>query len=395
MPDFIEFLPLLRRSIDEIRAQVDTDANAGIDPADDRYVDTTVGGFFHDLTQAVLLEIERMWDFLATEVPAAGMLPFAFGTYLDDWGDALGVPRKDEVRATGSVTLTADADGAAIGTNARFAVPPASADEDPIAFEATAAVTIPANGTASVPIRAVDPGSAGNVSAGQITQLLSPITGTVTNVTNPVRTLGGTDVETDEAYRDRLLLEFRGAQGSGTIADYQRWALAEPGVGYASVQPIWNGPGTVRVVITDIDNRPVPSTTVDALKARLDPVSGEGRGTAPIGHTVTVTTPTSLAINIGATVVLRAGYSLTGQDGTVAVLPAIQAAIEGYVNRLTPGDDVVANHVEALFFGIDGIYDVQNLKLNGGAVGANVEVGPTQVAYFDVGAFNSAAAPTS
>src|SRR3954470_2563903 len=73
MPSLYEFPPLRTESIDSIRARVDADVNAGIDPNTERFNDTTPGGFYWDLSQAVLLEVARVWDFAATEVPCGGL----------------------------------------------------------------------------------------------------------------------------------------------------------------------------------------------------------------------------------------------------------------------------------------------------------------------------------
>lgn len=595
MPDFIDFLPLVRRSVDDIRASLDADANAGLAPGDPRWVDTVPGGQFYDLTQAPALEIARQWDFLGSEVPAAALLPYAFGDYLDDWGEALGLPRKDEVAATGTVRFSG-AEGSAIATGVQVAVPQTDPDADPTTFETTAAGTIPAAlanpaslggtvhntggslaggvlyyrttavddeggetavsnevvatipatlpapgglaatasdtggalaagtyyyrvtalnaagetvgsaevsgtigtgvttgsvaltwgavdgatsyrvyrggtaggqdtyyastgasftdtgaagtagtvpatstatvttgrveltwgavtgavryrvyrgtaagagtllaeptaasysdtgaatpGTATPPatnqtggrrslaVRALDAGAVGNVPAGAISLLLSPVAG-VTAVTNVAGTLGGADVETDDAYRDRLLLELSGTQGSGTVTDYQRWALAHPGVGFVTVEPVWNGAGTVRVVITDPENDPCPTSTVDGLQALLDPVAGEGRGQAPIGHTVTVATVSSVAIAVAATVTHRDGYSLDGGATSVATRAAIEAALAAYIEGLAPGEDVILNRVESLFFSVEGVYNVAGVTLNGTA--ADVVIGGLQV----------------
>jgi uncharacterized phage protein gp47/JayE len=181
------------------------------------------------------------------------------------------------------------------------------------------------------------------------------------------------------------MLELSAPQGAGNIGDYQRWALAYPGVGYASVFPLWNGPGTVRVIITDPRNGPVPPAVVTGLQVELDPVTQQGRGLAPIGANVTVATPTSLAINVAATpspagVRHRKGYSLDGGAGTKVTRARIESALREYVDALRPGEDVMAQHVEAQFFRVRGVFNIVSVTLNGGAVGANVVVGDLQVA---------------
>ena len=269
MPRLIDFLPLRAETILTVRARLDADVNAGLAPEDELFIDTVEGGFYFDMTQPVALEIERLWDFLGSEVPAAAFVTYAFGTYLDQHGEVLGVPRKSSALANGEVTFVGT-NGVAIGTGTVVAVVNADPDSDEeISFRTTEAGTI-SGGEVSLSVEAEDPGSDHNVGAGTITLLISPING-ITSVTNAVATGGGTDVEEDEAYRARLLLELSSPGGQGNQADYQRWALGFSGVGFAKVNPLWKGPGTVQVLITDTNNDPVGQVVEDELQELLDP----------------------------------------------------------------------------------------------------------------------------
>jgi uncharacterized phage protein gp47/JayE len=225
-----------------------------------------------------------------------------------------------------------------------------------------------------ISVEAVEPGAEGNVPAGAISQLVSPVSG-VTAVSNPSPTSGGAGVETDDLYRTRLLLEYGAAQGSGNIDDYKRWALDYPPIGFVTVEPEWLGAntGTVRVIITDQANNPMAASVVAGLQARLDPVAGLGQGLAPIGAKVTVTTPTQVTVAVAATLTLRTGYSLDGAGGTIAVRAAVEQALSDYIDSLAAGEDVILNHVEARFFAVEGVYNVAGVTLNGAA--ANVAIG--------------------
>lgn len=347
-----------------------------MDPADDAFVDTTEGGFWFDLTQAPALEIDRLWDFLGTEVPMVMFPPYAYGGYLDEWGVTLNVARKPSARATGTVRFTGD-EGTFVATNAQVSTPQLDPDSDPVTYETTASGVIPAGGILDLPVQALLAGSAGNQAGGAVSVLDSPVAG-VSAVTNLDAITGGADVEGDEAYRDRLLLEFSSTQGGGTVTDYKRWALAYPGVGYATVEPLWAGNGTVRVIVTDQDNNPASGTVTSGLQVQLDPVAGQGLGLAPIGAAVTVATPTLLTVNVAAALSLLSGYTLDGTGGTTAVRDDIGEAIRAYVDQLDPGDDVVLEHVKARLFSVLGVYDVSGVTLNG--IAANVAVGALQVA---------------
>lgn len=378
MASFLDFLPLFTETTDTIRARIDADANAGVDPTDPNFIDTTEGILYYDVTQPIILEIERLWDELSTEVPAVMFPAFAWGDYLDEWGVTVNLPRKDAVAAQGVVTFTGTV-GGLIGSDTLVSPLQTDPDVTPPQFATTVSAVIGGGGTVDVPVAAVTPGVAGNVASGTITQLVSP-NGFISAVTNAVGTGDGEEVETDDAYRERILLEFSQASGAGTQADYIRWGLAYPGVGHVTVQPIWSGAGTVRVIITDSLNQPVPGGTVSGLQNELDPVSGQGAGLAPIGAIVTVATPSLLAVAVSGTVTHASGYSLDGTGGTIATRDAITAAIADYVASLNPGDTVYLRHVESRFFAVKGVLDVTSLLLNGSA--SNVTVGGLQIAEF-------------
>jgi uncharacterized phage protein gp47/JayE len=374
------FLPIFSEDIDTVRARLNADANPALLPDDSAFLDTTVGGFWYDLTQASALEIERLWSAVAYDMVAASFPLRAWGIYLDEHGITVGVPRKDAANAGGVVTFTGRG-----GTLLAAGTQVSSTSLDPavasILFATTQSATIPgtapATGSIDVPVRALLAGSAGNLPGGAIAALASPLTN-ISEVTNADPTTGGADVESDADYRLRILIAYRGARGSGTVADYVEWALAYPGVSHATCVPIYAGPGTVLVLITDVDNRPMPTLVVTELQTVLDPVPEQGRGKAPIGAKVTVSTPTTVNVNIAAVIVHEPGYTLDGTAGSIATRDDIDRMVREYIDKLPPGGDVIRTHVYSRFFFVPGVLDVTTLTLN--ATTANVAIGSTQVA---------------
>ena len=284
MPDFTDFLPIRRESLATIRPRVDADANAGIDPDSDRYLDTVPGGFYWDLTQTLLLEIERLWDMAATEAPAVAYPTYAWGEYLDRHGEVLDLPRKSAAYAGGTLRYQG-ADGTVIASGARVATIVTDPDADPVIVETIQTGTI-LNGEAMIPARAVEVGVAGNVQGGTLTEPITIVPG-VTAITNLLPFTGGAEVESDDLYRARLTVQFAAVQGSGTISDYQRWCLQWPGVGFVTVEPLWAGEGTVRCVVLDTEANGLPQSTVDALQNDLDPP----KGLTKMGGQLLTTTP--------------------------------------------------------------------------------------------------------
>ena len=75
----------------------------------------------------------------------------------------------------------------------------------------------------------------------------------------------------------------------GNVADYKERVNAMNGVGGVKVYPVWNGGGTVKLVIINSEFNVPSAELVGQVQTAVDPVqnSGRGVGIAPIGHVVT------------------------------------------------------------------------------------------------------------
>jgi uncharacterized phage protein gp47/JayE len=98
----------------------------------------------------------------------------------------------------------------------------------------------------SISIRALTPGVVGNLDNGTPLHFVNVLA----NVDDPAyvfKLTGGTDDETDEELRLRVLQRIRETPMGGDAQDYVRWALAVPGVTRAWCYPLEMGIGTVTV----------------------------------------------------------------------------------------------------------------------------------------------------
>ena len=205
-------------------------------------------------------------------------------------------------------------------------------------------------------------GSAGNVAEGAVT-VLNTLIDDVISVNNADRFAGGAEAESDDDFRTRILGEYMGTSGGGNVFDYKRWVTGQ-GIARVAVTPVWDGPGTVLVVIMQADGSPVLQSQINTIQRFLDPVPGMGQGQAPVGATVTVTTTTVVDIDIDAEVIPKAGYSLDGTGNTIAYRQSILSALNTYLTSLDPGDTVVYDHVIACFF-VTGVFNLSNVVVNG------------------------------
>lgn len=257
------------------------------------------------------------------------------------------------------VTQTVNSEGQFLGSAAGLTY----TDDGSVTPSATVQPTMNTTSGITLAAQALVVGSAGDVAQNAVTSL-DTVLPTIISVFNPVPMTGGQEMESDAAFRDRILGEYQGTSGGGNVVDYRRWA-ADQGIGRVTVIPVWNGAGTVLVVAMNADGTPVASATVTSLQEFLDPAPGLGQGQAPIGATVTVVTSTILPVAITAQVDGENGYTLDGTGNTIATRQAIVTALATYLKGLEPGDTIVYEHVQACFF-VVGVHQVLGLKVNGG-----------------------------
>ena len=147
----------------------------------------------------------------------------------------------------------------------------------------------------------------------------------ITEITAPAR-----DVESDDHLRARLLSSQSWIAYGGNVADYLDMTSKIDEVGAAQIYPTWNGGGTVKVVILNNDLMPASASLVQKVKNTLDPEDkqAEGYGLAPIDHSVTVTVPEKLIVNVDISV------KLDDTKVTRYVKDSITKAVEGYFQSL-------------------------------------------------------------
>jgi len=156
---------------------------------------------------------------------------------------------------------------------------------------------------------------------------------------------------------------------SGSASHYRQWALEVPGVGDAKVFPLWNGPGTVKVLIVD-SNKQIDETLEQPVYEHIEKVR-------PIGAAVTVDSPTELNVSVTAKVSLSPGYTVQ------MVQNAFVQALEQYRKDLTFKDSYIGYaYTGKLLFDTQGVIDYTDLELNGEM--QNVEIGEEEIPVFSV-----------
>ena len=187
------------------------------------------------------------------------------------------------------------------------------------------------------------------------------------------------DEEDTETLRARYYASFDSTPYGGNKQDYITKTNSLAGVGKTKVIPIWDGGGTVKLIIIDSDFNSATPTLVDSVQQAMDPigVQGQGVGIAPIGHTVTVVSVRDVSVIIKVTITYNEGYSWAG------VSTAVNEVMETYfleMRRDWANQDylmVRVSQIETRLLQITGILDVTGTKING--VEANLTLEYDQV----------------
>ena len=181
------------------------------------------------------------------------------------------------------------------------------------------------------------------------------------------------DDESIESLKERYLNSFDSNPFGGNKQDYKDKTKALDGVGGCIVIPVWAGGGTVKLIIIDSEFNVATPTLVASIQGQIDPPpQGEGNGIAPIGHTVTVTTPAEFTVDVQARITLNEGYSWS------QLKTEITTALEEYFLELRQnwenGNVVVRiSQIENRILNLDGVLDVADTQLNGVAGNLSVE----------------------
>lgn len=240
------------------------------------------------------------------------------------WANVWGVTRKAAAQAKGSVTLT--------GTTG-VVIPAGTVLQrsDSVEFTTDAEATLAA-GTATAAVTASVGGAAGNTAAGSALAFVSPIAGVNSSATVTAAGLTqGTDTESDDDLRERLLTRIQSPPQGGTAADYVAWAKEVAGVTRAWCYPQELGVGTVTVrFVRDDDASIIPDAAeVQAVQDHIDPLR-----------------PVTADVSVAAPIAVPLDFTITITPATQAVKDAVAAELADLLRReAEPGGTILLSHI--------------------------------------------------
>jgi len=196
-----------------------------------------------------------------------------------------------------------------------------------------------------------------NLGLAQITEVLIP----------------GEDEETDESLRTRYYEQINEKAFGGNVADYKKKTKEIGGVGAVKVISCWNGGGTVKLIILDSNYNKASNVLIEKVQNEICPnLSDEGLGLAPIGHSVTVTTPEEFTINISSHI-----QYVEGESEQTVKLRIIEALKQYFLElrekwEKTETTVVRISQIESIILNTEGVLDISQTLIN--ERNANIEV---------------------
>ncbi len=179
----------------------------------------------------------------------------------------------------------------------------------------------------------------------------------------------GEDEEETEDFRSRYFATLSTKSFGGNKADYIEKVNAVSGVGGVKVYPVWNGGGTVKLVIINSDYGKATTTLIDTVQTMVDPTinRGGGDGLAPIGHIVTVETVTETKVDLTFNITYQEGYSFHEVESYIT------GVIDNYFLELCKTWDnndsliIRISQLESRLLNVTGVVDVTGTTINGEA----------------------------
>ena len=305
-------------------------------------IDKREGSFVSNMVSPVGTEFAKYYIEL-DNILSIMFLEDATNEFLDKKVYDFGIYRKMGTSARGTIKVT--------GTNGTF-IPKGSEvlSQGELVFY-TLNDTWIENEEAIIEVEASNVGVDFNIIANSIDKFAKKIDG-VSSVTNEEEFKEGTDAETDEELRERFFEIIRRPATSGNIYHYEQWAKEIDGINQVRVKPLWNGNGTVKVIVSN-NNNIVSEEVVKKCQEHIDKVR-------PVGADVTVITPTKLDITVSANIYIEEGF-----DSTQAMLD-FESNLKEYLSSCT--GTVIYTRVASCLGSVEGVKDYTDLKVNQGTV---------------------------
>ena len=281
----------------------------------------------------------------------------AQGQYLDYHAETRALTRLPAARATGVLRFSAPS---AAVTDYEIEAGSAAMTTVGVRFETTEKATLRKGETSvDVPARAVEAGANGNAIAGAVHVMAVYPVG-ITRCENPEAFSGGSDEESDEKLRERVLESYRRLPNGANAAFYEQEALRFPNVAAAKAVGRARGIGTVDVYVSTHGGAPEEEL--------LGEISAALQKKREIAVDVAVRVPTEKSIDVAAELEAEQGWTMR------EITDAAQEALQAYFTGERLGEPVYRAKLASILYSVPGVKNYHLL-----APAADVPAGATEL----------------
>lgn len=264
----------------------------------------------------------------------------ATGEYLDLHAEERGLERKEAKKAKGTLTFSRESELDYDVEIPQGTVCSLSGTEG-IRYITTEGATLTA-GNLEVQVTAESEFGGSDKNTGQetIVVMVTPPVG-ITSVTNEAAFIGGTDAESDEVLRERILESYKNISNGSNKAFYKEEVLKYDGIHSASVIPTARGTGTVDVYVAGKGGV--------ASESLISTIQNDISNLRELNLDVEVKSPTLVNVDVMMSIKIKPGYIFS------EVRTECQNAVNEFFDNLSIGEQVIFAAMGHKIFEIEGV----------------------------------------
>ena len=287
----------------------------------------------------------------------------ATGRYLDMHAAERGLTRKSAKKTKGKLRFSCNQPAVQDITIPRGCI--VCTYNDGVRFECDEDYTIETGQTSVLAnVTALKAGSSGNVNAGTITIIVTPVAG-VDSVYNGSVFRSGVDEESDESLRERLLDSYKNISNGTNKSYYKSLALSVSGVYSVGVIPKNRGIGTVDVFVCGKGD--------DVSSAVLSELNELLQTQREVNVDVRAFNATEVYVQFCVEIEVAQGYDFS------SVQARCVENVENYVEGLGIGQDVLLSNIGEILHHTEGVYNYNFIT----SYGADVSIGDDEYPLLD------------
>ena len=262
----------------------------------------------------------------------------AQGKYLDYHAETRALTRLPAAKAAGVLRFSAPS---AAVTDYEIEAGSVAMTTGGVRFETTEKATLQKGETyVDVPARAVEAGANGNAIAGAVHVMAVYPVG-ITRCENPEAFSGGSDEESDEKLRERVLESYRRLPNGANAAFYEQEAMRFPNGAAAKAVGRARGIGTVDVYVSTHGGAP--------REALLGEIRAALQKKREIAVDVAVKVPTEKSIDVAAELEAEQGWTMR------EITDAAQEALRAYFTGERLGEPVYRAKLASILYSVPGV----------------------------------------